>query len=253
MKIFVINVRKIIFALCIAAVIPIIFMLFSPYAPTFNVNGREIPIYSVERSDSKIALTFDCAWNDKDIDSILSTLDKYKCTAAFFVTGDWAEKYPNALKKIHNKGHIIGNHSYNHADYTKLSANKIIADLDKCDAVIANITGEKPYYMRAPSGGYNDTVVKAAEESGRMYIQWSVDSLDYTDNATEESILQRTMKTGSGDIVLMHNGTKLTSVMLPKIISELSKKYEFASLDELVYKDNYTIDNAGRQHKITEN
>lgn len=53
----------------------------------FNVNGREIPIYSVERDDNKIALTFDCAWNDDDIDSILDTLDKYNCKATFFVVG----------------------------------------------------------------------------------------------------------------------------------------------------------------------
>ena len=66
----------------------------------FNVNGREIPIYSVERDDNKIALTFDCAWNDDDIDSILDTLDKYNCKATFFVVGDWAEKYSESLKKI---------------------------------------------------------------------------------------------------------------------------------------------------------
>ena len=66
----------------------------------FNVNGREIPIYSVERCDNKIALTFDCAWNDDDIDSILDTLDKYNCKATFFVVGDWAEKYSESLRKF---------------------------------------------------------------------------------------------------------------------------------------------------------
>ena len=85
----------------------------------FNVNGREIPIYSVERADNKIALTFDCAWNDDDVDSILDTLDEYGCKATFFVTGDWAEKYGDSLEKICQRGHEIGNHSYNHADYTK--------------------------------------------------------------------------------------------------------------------------------------
>ena len=93
MNFYVIKLKHIIIALLIFAVIPIIWFTTSRAVSVFNVNGREIPIYSVERCDNKIALTFDCAWNDDDIDSILDTLDKYNCKATFFVVGDWAEKY----------------------------------------------------------------------------------------------------------------------------------------------------------------
>ena len=155
MNFYVIKLKHIIIALLIFAVIPIIWFTTSRAVSVFNVNGREIPIYSVERCDNKIALTFDCAWNDDDIDSILDTLDKYNCKATFFVVGDWAEKYSESLKKIYDRGHEIGNHSYNHADYTKMSAEAITADLDKCDGIVESITGERPYLMRAPSGGYN--------------------------------------------------------------------------------------------------
>ena len=189
MNFYVIKLKHIIIALLIFAVIPIIWFTTSRAVSVFNVNGREIPIYSVERNDNKIALTFDCAWNDDDIDSILDTLDKYNCKATFFVVGDWAEKYSESLKKIYDRGHEIGNHSYNHADYTKMSAEAITADLDKCDGIVESITGERPYLMRAPSGGYNNTVVKAAEDSGRMYIQWSVDGIDYGDNIVNPSSL----------------------------------------------------------------
>ena len=63
----------------------------------------------------------------------------------------------------------------------KCRQRRITADLDKCDGIVESITDERPYLMRAPSGGYNNTVVKAAEDSGRMYIQWSVDGIDYGD------------------------------------------------------------------------
>ena len=132
MNFYVIKLKHIIIALLIFAVIPIIWFTTSRAVSVFNVNGREIPIYSVERCDNKIALTFDCAWNDDDIDSILDTLDKYNCKATFFVVGDWAEKYSESLKKIYDRGHEIGNHSYNHADYTKMSAEAITADLVSC-------------------------------------------------------------------------------------------------------------------------
>ena len=228
MNFYVIKLKHIIIALLIFAVIPIIWFTTSRAVSVFNVNGREIPIYSVERDDNKIALTFDCAWNDD-------------------VVGDWAEKYSESLKKIYDSGHEIGNHSYNHADYTKMSAEAITADLDKCDGTVESITGERPYLMRAPSGGYNNTVVKAAKDSGRMYIQWSVDGIDYGDAEVQDIYERSVRRTQNGDIILLHNGTKNTAAILPKILEALECKYEFVTVSELIYKDNYVIDNTGRQ------
>ena len=247
MSFFVIKLKHLIIAALVIIAIPVVWINAPKAVTVFRVNGREVPVYSVERADNKIAVTFDCAWNDSDIDQILDTLDKYSCKATFFVVGTWAEKYPDALGKISERGHEIGNHSYNHADYTKLSASQITADLDKCDAVIANVTGEKPYLMRAPSGGYNDTVVTAVEKSGRMYIQWSIDSIDYG-GATEQDIYDRSVKkTSAGDILLLHNGTDNTANVLPKILEALECQYEFATVSELIYRENYIIDNTGRQ------
>lgn len=251
MNFFVIKLKHIIIAALILVAIPVIWFSTSKAVTVFMVNGREVPIYSVERDDNKIAITFDCAWNDEDIDSILDTLDKYNCKATFFVVGDWVEKYPDALKKISERGHEIGNHSYNHADYTKMSAEAIIADLDKCDAAIEQVTGKKPHLMRAPSGGYNDTVIKAVDKTGRTYIQWSVDGIDYGDALPQDIYDRSVKKTEAGDIILLHNGTKSTANVLPKILEALECKFEFATISELIYADNYIIDNTGRQFQKT--
>lgn len=247
LKVFVVKFRYIAAAAAALILIPAVYFWCTGSRETFSDNSRKIPIYSVERDDNKISLTFDCAWNDSDMDDILKTLDDYNIKASFFVTGTWVEKYPQSVKKICEKGHDLGNHSYNHADYTKMTPAAITADLDKCDAVVEGITGQKMKLMRAPSGGYNDTVVQTAEDSGRTYIQWSVDGLDYVRDATADSIKKRISKTEKGDIILMHNGTKLTAQVLPEIISSLSEKYEFVKVSELIYNDNYSIDNAGRQ------
>lgn len=247
MNIYIVRLRTII----IAAVVFLALMLalFIPKTVTTfkSDRGKNLPVYSVERADNKIVLTFDCAWNDDDIESILETLEKYSVTAAFFVTGDWAQKYPEALAKIHNAGHIIGNHSYNHADYTRLGKEDIQADIKKADSLIREVCGSDTLYMRMPSGAYNDTAIAAAEDMGKICVQWSVDSLDYKENADEESILARLGKTASGDILLMHNGTELTAQLLPKIIKGLQKKYEFVSLDDMIYRENFEINHAGRQ------
>ena len=249
MSFYVIKLRHIILAVLAACAAFVIGFTAPKAVSVFNVGGREIPIYSVETPDNNIAVTFDCAWNDEDIDAILSTLSEYNCTATFFVVGTWAEKYPDAVRKISEAGHEIGNHSYNHADYTKLSAEEILADIEKCDSVINNITGTTPPLVRAPSGGYNDTVVKAIEGSGRKCIQWSVDGIDYG-NSEAQSIYDRCVKkTQSGEIILLHNGTKNTANVLPKILEALECKFSFASVSDLIYHDNYTVDHTGRQFK----
>lgn len=247
MNYIVIKLKHIIIALALIIAVPIVFISAGRAVTTFRVNGREVPVYSVERDDNRVALTFDCAWGDEDIDTVLTTLDAYGCKATFFVTGDWAQRCPESLAKIYNAGHEIGNHSYNHADYTKMSAEAIVSDLDRCDTVVEEVIGVRPYLMRAPSGGYNDTVVKAAEGSGRMYIQWSVDGIDYGD-AQPQDIYDRSVKnTAAGDIILLHTGTASTAQILPKILEALECKYEICTVSELIYTDNYIIDNNGRQ------
>lgn len=252
MHIIVVKARTILIGL--AGVAAALLLLLSPKAlNVFNsTDGRQLPVYSVERNDNKIALTFDCAWNDDDIDSILQTLKDNQCSAAFFVTGDFVEKYPDSVKKIHNAGHIVGNHSYNHADYSKMSAADIQEDMRKADECIRKVCAEVPLYIRMPSGAYNDNAVEAAESAGKICVQWSVDSLDYKDNATEQSILSRLAKTDNGDIILMHNGTELTAKLLPKILKGLKKSYDFVSLDELIYRENFTVGADGRQKPITD-
>lgn len=246
MKCFVVKARTLFFMILGVIVLCIGVGKLNPRT-VFKVGNKEVPIYCVEREDNKIALTFNCAWNDDDIDSILKTLDAYGAKCTFFIVGEWAEKYPESVKRIYEKGHEIANHSYAHDHYSKWSREKILEDIEKCDKLLEEITGTKPVLFRAAYGEYNDNVVLCCEESGRYYVQWSVDSIDYGD-ATADDIYNRVVgKTESGDIVLMHSGTQNTAKVLPKIISELSKDYELCKVSDIIYKDNYIIDATGKQ------
>ncbi|MEE0866786.1 MAG: polysaccharide deacetylase family protein [Clostridia bacterium] len=219
-------------------------------SPVSVTSRKDIPIYSVKRDDNAISVTFDCAWGDGDIDKIIAVLDKHKCKATFFVLGTWAKSHPESLKKLHNSGHEIGNHSYNHTYYTKLNSEEMLADMEKCDNEISGIIDIKPTLFRAPSGDYNDNVVFTCEESGRKYIQWSVDSLDWR-NLTGEQMLERIIpKTQSGDILLFHNDTAHTAESLDTILTALEEKgFKFLKVSDLIYKDHYTIDHTGKQIK----
>ena len=72
-----------------------------------SASVKELPIYNVAVKDKKVAFTMNCAWNADDIDSILSTLAKHNTHITFFIVGNWADKYPEAVKKIADAGHEI--------------------------------------------------------------------------------------------------------------------------------------------------
>lgn len=247
MRFFVFNKKQLIFAVLAAAAVIAVCLGSGRAVMTFLVGGREIPIYSVERSDNKIALTFDCAWGDEDIDAVIDALSSRNCGATFFVTGKWAEDHGSSLNKLYRAGFEIGTHSYNHADYTELGSDEIIEDTERSERAVRKVTGAETRLMRAPSGAYNDNVVRTIEDSGRTYVQWSVDGLDYGETTADEIYSRVAENTESGDIILLHCGTEHTAEALPRILDTLTEKYELVTVSELIYKDNYVIDHAGRQ------
>lgn len=251
MKLFVIRARRIAAAAAVIAALSVLFIGAGSIG-VFKTGGREIPIYCVQRPDNKIALTFDCAWNDSDIQKICETLKKHSVHATFFLVGDWAEKYPESVKLLAQEGHEIGNHSYNHAHYSRLSPKQMTEDMDKCDAVIKELTGRDVTLFRAPYGEYNNSVIKTCKESGREYIQWSVDSIDYGGASKEDIIRRSTKKTAAGDILLLHNGTDNTADALDEILTALCAEFEPVTVSELIYRDGYEIDHTGRQIKTDE-
>ena len=250
MKIYVTDKYRIITFMLICSIIGLgTYLAKTPSVPTSS-QGKIIPIYSVSRDDGKIAITFDCAWGSDDIDSIIETLQKHNCKASFFVLGSWAEKNPDAIKKLVASGQEIGNHSYNHTHYTTLNIGEILSDIQKANDTITKAGAPSPTLLRAPSGDYNNDVINASKEAGMEYIQWSVDSLDWKNLNCEEMMERIIPKTQSGDILLFHNDTAHTAESLDRILTELEKKgFSFLKVSELIYKDNYAIDHTGRQIK----
>lgn len=210
---------------------------------------KDLPIYSVECNEKVASITFDCAWGADDIPDILKTLETEDIKASFFIVGQWAEKYPDAVKMISDKGHDIANHSYSHARFGALDNSAIRNDITKCGSVLSGITGKKTNLFRAPYGDYNNSVIAAARELGYQTIQWDTDSLDWKVGISPEEIQKRVMKkVKSGSIILFHNDTPHTAKILPSIIKSLKQEgYSFKPVSELILKDNYFIDIDGTQ------
>ncbi len=220
---------------------------------TAKTEGKKIPIYAVETAEPKIAITFDAAWGADDTDVLLSILEEYNAKITVFAVGDFVRKYPDAIQKFHAAGHEIANHSNKHTLYSKLSEGDIQKDIEACNAAIEKVTGEKPHHLRAPSGDYTESSMRAAEKLSMQTVQWSVDSLDWQGLSVEEIVARVTNAATNGSIVLFHNDVKNTPEALRQVLQKLSERgFSFVTVEELLYKENYRIDFAGKQSKLPE-
>lgn len=143
-----------------------------------------------------------------------------------------------------------GNHSDTHPHVNNLSYEKNIEQINNCSKKIEQITGSKTTLYRGPYGEYNDTVIKAARDANHITIQWSIDSLDYQSLTGEQMWERIEPKLQQGSIILMHNGTENTGLSLDMLLTKIEEKgYKVTKVSDIVYQENYTIDNNGIQHK----
>ena len=215
---------------------------------------RKLPIYCVETEEKKIAVTFDAAWSAEDTDEIIGILKKHNAKATFFAVGDWVEKNPDAVKKLYDEGHEIGNHSDTHPSFSNINREEIKTEILNCNKKIESVTGVVPKLVRAPSGDYDNKSIEVTESLDMKMIQWDVDSLDWKKLSVDEMYGRVVSKTQKGSILLFHNGVENTPEALDKILEKLEKDgYKFVTVSELIYWDNYEIDHMGRQAKTTNN
>ena len=235
-------------ATCIVTVVFAVVCSIGVFANT----NKKLPIYCVETEEKKVALSFDAAWGNDDTEQLIEILARYDAKATFFVVGAWVDKYPESVKQLSDAGHQIMNHSNTHPNMPALNVVQKLDELNSCNKKIAEITGKVPNLFRPPYGDYDNATIEACDSLGMYTIQWDVDSLDWKENATADSIYKRvTSKVTNGSIVLFHNDADHTPEALPRILETLKNDgYEFVFIDELIYKENYEIDHAGKQCKI---
>lgn len=238
-----------VFTACLLAVVVAVIGTVSVFAQT----ERHLPIYCVENNKKQIAISFDAAWGADDTDNLMEILAEYNVKATFFVVGGWVDKYPDEVKKLSDAGHRVENHSNTHPYMTTLSAAAIEKEIQICNEKIAAITGRAPTLLRPPYGDYNNSVIDAIKNAGMYPIQWSVDSLDWQETATPDSIIKNiTEKVESGSIILCHNDAEHTPAALPTVLNALQDEgYEFVLIEDLILKGEYTIDHAGKQCRLS--
>lgn len=186
-----------------------------------------------------VALTFDDGSDGTNINKILDVLSAHNVKATFFLTGSGAKNHPTWINNISAKGHQLGNHSYSHPDFTKISAAKIKSELATTETTIKEITGKstKPIF-RAPFGASNSTVLKTVGEAGYTHtIQWNIDTVDWKGVSSTQITNKVLNNIVPGSIILMHTGAGASGTpgALPGMISKLKAQgYKFVTVSELL-------------------
>ena len=211
---------------------------------------RILPIYSVERDNKTVALSFDAAWGNEDTQQLIDILTDHGVKATFFLVGQWVDRYPESVKALADAGMDVMNHSDDHAHFSQLSEQDIISNVNACNDKIEAITGTRPTLFRCPYGEYDNHVVSAVNSMGMHVIQWNVDSLDWKDLSATEITQRVTSRVRNGSIVLFHNAAKHTPEALPGILDELINKqgYTIVPISQLIHPGVYLGDHEGRQH-----
>ncbi|MEC0205753.1 polysaccharide deacetylase family protein [Paenibacillus lautus] len=181
----------------------------APSKPKYHMNKvyRIVP-NDVSVPEKVVLLTFDDGPKDETmINQMIDTLDKHDAKAIFFVNGYRAKEHPELLKLIHDRGQIIGNHSWDHIDLKKESKQKVKEQIGDVQQIVKEATGSEPKFFRPPFGSGGDTVKEVALDHDLLFMTWSNGSLDWESknkNKPEAVVSNVLEQLHPGSNILMH-------------------------------------------------
>lgn len=208
-------------------------------------------VWSVDTTRKQVAFTFDDGPKPESSIPLIDMLEKLQVRATFFVVGHEAQANIDLIKRLHEQGHEIANHTTNHRRLTALSDEEILSELEKTNAIIRSATGESPRLFRPPGGQFNTKVIQIAASLGLTVVLWDVNAGDYVldvhrfpvkDESRREDgasfaqsvIAKITTQAKPGSIILMHNGGDVIE-LLPTIVTKLRNRgFEIVTVGELL-------------------
>ena len=187
---------------------------------------------AVEVSEKpKIAITFDDG-PSVYTEELLDGLKDRGVKATFFVIGKSAVSYPDIVKRESNEGHLVGNHTYNHVEITKIGDKKAREEIEKTNTVLKEMLGKEIEYVRPPFGAWKK---KLEQEMNVLPVMWSIDPLDWTTENVDEIVNKVVTEAKENDIILLHDCYQSSVQAALRIIDILQKEgFEFVTADELL-------------------
>lgn len=185
------------------------------------------------KDSRKIAITFDDGPHPYYTEQLLDGLKERGVKATFFVMGKHVEQYPELIERMHEEGHLIGNHTYSHIQLNRNNEEDFKEELIKTNEIIEELIGQEVQYVRPPYGSWDK---KFENELNMFPVLWTIDPLDWCSNNVACIVQKVTSKAKENSIILMHDEYKSTVTAALQIIDALQEEgYEFVTVDELLF------------------
>ena len=218
------------------------YLVIQAYGSAFLSSQFFLPVRSRgDEHSNSVAITFDDGPIPGRTEKILDILKAHEVSAAFFCIGSRVADHPGLAKRIHEAGHVLGNHSYWHGMLFDLQTAKNIGrELGDTDKIIQRTIGVKPNFFRPPYGVTNPMVAKAVKKGGYKTIGWTIRSFDtfIKDSAVLMKRVTKSLK--AGDVILFHDNGNATLEILPALLDHVSNLgLKIVRLDELLNEKAY--------------
>lgn len=203
------------------------------YVPLFAGYKAKAAVANGMADSKKIAITFDDGPHPYYTEQLLDGLKEREVKATFFVTGKHVEQYPELIERMHEEGHLIGNHTYSHLQLNRSNGETFKEELIKTNELIEELTGQEVQYVRPPYGSWDK---KFEKELNMFPVLWNIDPLDWCSDNVACIVQKVTSKAKENSIILMHDEYKSTVTAALQIIDALQKEgYEFVTVDEILF------------------
>lgn len=195
------------------------------------VSGEAVREEGVSEPGPRIALTFDDGPGPYT-ECLLDGLKERGVKASFFLIGRSVKEYPEAVKRMEEEGHLIGNHTYSHVKLKGLSPEETRREIQKTDEAVYEITGKHVAYLRPPFGEWEEDLELTYPV---LPVMWTVDPLDWTTENVEEIVDRVVTQAGENDMILLHDCYDSSVEAALQIVDRLlAEGFDFVRVDELL-------------------
>ncbi|KAA2241812.1 polysaccharide deacetylase family protein [Chitinophaga agrisoli] len=190
----------------------------------------------VNTTEKVVALTFDDGPLTAYTPQLLDILKAQQVPAAFFCIGKNIAGQGALLQRIHEEGHLIGNHSYSHHFWFDLfGMRRMLDELRQADAAVERAIGKRPRFFRPPYGVTNPNLRNAVRRGGYYPLGWNIRSLDTVAKEAEPLLRRITGRLQPGSIILLHDSPAITVEILPVLIKQIHEHgYTIKRIDQLL-------------------
>lgn len=198
--------------------------------------GKKVFCYDAVTKEKVLYLTFDCGWENGCTSVVLDTLKEKKVPAAFFCTLDHIDSEPALIRRMIDEGHIVGNHSANHADFAKISREHMASEIFECEERLRTEFGYVPTFFRFPEGAYTENAIDLVNSMGYSTAFWSLSYADWdveNPKGADYAFEKVTSRLHPGAVILLHSVSPDNAQALGRIIDFARENgYEFRTLSD---------------------